>query len=43
MEHYIGMKTANFRPNTWKANIFGLLFLRFKMFRVIQENAYIRK
>ena len=30
-------------PNIYKANVFGLLLWRFKVFRVIEENEYLKK
>ena len=32
----------DFKPNKWKANIFGSLISRIKFFEVIKENAYLK-
>ena len=39
---YIGMKTA-FQTKYMNINIFGLVLRRFKIFRIIEENAYLKK
>ena len=39
---HIGMKTA-LRKKLREANVFQLLLQRFKIFRVIEENAYLKK
>ena len=38
----LGM-TQHFRPNIYKANMFESLLRGFKILRVIEENAYLKK
>ena len=40
---YLGMKTTFYTEYVFIANMFGLLLWGFKIFRVIGENAYLKK